>query len=138
MSILKGFFWNGVLRIDEGEEHSFFDINLVLHATMDEKDRKLVSLYSSDLPPIPIFDDSTISVQFFLENNVGSHTIRYRVAQGEMRSTLIYEKAEEGDVEMKIEEEDTKWNVVKQGSHWFVSYVSVSIEYAQLKKYIPL
>jgi hypothetical protein len=39
-----------------------------------------VSLYTSDLPPVPVRQNDILNITFLLENNVGTATVRYKIA----------------------------------------------------------
>eukprot|EP01096_Ripella_sp_DP13-Kostka_P007574 TRINITY_DN2771_c0_g2_i1.p1 TRINITY_DN2771_c0_g2~~TRINITY_DN2771_c0_g2_i1.p1 ORF type:complete len:214 (+),score=84.05 TRINITY_DN2771_c0_g2_i1:82-642(+) len=76
---VKGFFWSGIITINDRLEHAFFDVKSK-KKTIDGTPS--VFLTTQDLPPVPIIGPSTkLHVRFFLENHIGASPVRHKVVE---------------------------------------------------------
>ncbi len=76
---VKGFFWSGILTINDRLEHAFFDVKSK-KKTIDGTPS--VFLTTQDLPPVPIMGPSTkLHARFFLENHIGPSPVRHKVVE---------------------------------------------------------
>jgi hypothetical protein len=135
MEARRSFFWNGVLQLNEVGEHSFFDIRV--RKTQDNPPQ--VFVYTSDLPPLPMKSkDDVLKVTFLLENNVGTTTIRYKIADAIFDGkTLEARTANCNQNFISITNDTSEWHFIKQ-TNWLLYFVSVKIPPEQVKKFMPL
>merc|ERR1711879_806682 len=135
MEARRSFFWNGVLQLNEVGEHSFFDIRV--RKTQDNPPQ--VFVYTSDLPPLPMKSKyDVLKVTFLLENNVGTTTIRYKIADAIFDGkTLEARTANCNQNFISITNDTSEWHFIKQ-TNWLLYFVSVKIPPEQVKKFMPL
>lgn len=135
MEARRSFFWNGVLQLNETGGHAFFDIRV--RKTQDNPPQ--VFIYTSDVPPIPLkAKEDVLRVSFFLENNVGTTTIRYKMADSLCDGKALESRTANCNQNfISITNDTSEWHFIKQTS-WLLYYVSIKIPPDQVKKFMPL
>jgi len=105
----RGFFWSGVIRVNDRTEHAFFEVrskkktvggHLVIH------------LITQDLPPLPcLHPEDSFLVTFYLENSMGHAPVRHKVTQIVFEGAMIDPKAT-GD-SLLVKTESAEWQFAR-------------------------
>ncbi|KAL6054630.1 CARDB domain-containing protein [Balamuthia mandrillaris] len=130
------FFWNGILTVDDNGSHSFFAIKLTKDLSSSPPK---VSLFTSDLPPVPVTKETTLRATFLLENNVGVTTVRYKIAEATLFGSSLEGKnaAISSDGILTVKTEMAEWRFLKQ-QNWLLQDLNVRVPPEQLQKFISL
>mmetsp|Transcript_46604 Transcript_46604/g.117354 ORF Transcript_46604/g.117354 Transcript_46604/m.117354 type:complete len:163 (+) Transcript_46604:114-602(+) len=144
------FFLNGVLIQNGATEHAFFDIKARKHTGQSLQ----VSLYTADIPPIPVKYTDELHTAFFLESNVGFSTVRYRVAEATFKGSMMAkEKPCKGGKFLSIMSDSAEWHFMKQPNQvpdepspnsyspdnptiWILYFISIRVPSHEAKKFI--
>jgi hypothetical protein len=144
------FFLNGVLVQNGATEHAFFDIKARKHPGHSLQ----VSLYTADIPPIPVKSTDELNTVFYLESNVGYSTVRYRVAEATFKGSMMAkEKPSKGGKFLSIMSDSAEWHFMKQPNQksdqpspnsysddcttiWILYFISIRVPSHEAKKFI--
>ncbi|KAJ3434208.1 hypothetical protein M0813_24205 [Anaeramoeba flamelloides] len=132
-----GFFWHGILSLNDFGEHAFFDIKV---RKKSQKNPPIVSIYSSDIPPIPVRSEDTLNVKILLENNVGLSTVRYKVAEAQFSGEALESKTTNIPITqnfISINNQGNEWHFMRQNNCWVIYFISLQVLYSKIKKFLP-
>jgi len=97
-----------------------------------------VSLYTSDVPPVPVKKEDVLKATFLLENNVGANTVRYKIAEATFLGSVLEKQTVNLNQNfVSITTDTAEWHFMKQ-TNWVLYFISVKVPAEQLKKFMPL
>ncbi|KAJ5068654.1 hypothetical protein M0811_02597 [Anaeramoeba ignava] len=134
----KSFFWHGILALNDFGEHAFFDIKV---RKSSKENSSHISIYTSDVPPIPVQSEDTVRVTFLLENSVGLNTVRYKVAESIFLGRQLAQKTANVTSQqnfVSVNTEDSEWHFMRQANCWVLYFISVKIPASKLKKFLTV
>ncbi len=128
----KSFFWNGILQLNEMGEHAFFDVKVKKNA----ENAHQVFLQTTDVPALPIGKDDTLRVTFLLENNVGTSTVRYKIADGTFNGSMLDKTSNLNQNFISVTTETSEWHFTRQQqANWMLASISVKVPPDAIRKF---
>ncbi len=116
-----GFFWSGVLTLNDSAEFSFFDVRV-----RKNQNDATVLLYSVDIPPVPFKKEDNLKVVLYMENSFGISPVKYKVAEAAIAGTSIegqgssYNKSEHM---LTLSNDTSEWHFMRRdtpGANWLL------------------